>query len=98
MDSIQNIKSRFGGGDSDDYKSEATLNSSDQSMQLDFNDVLGNPEVQQKGDPAKGRRYLFFNVIMIIFLSIIVISNAKDKNALDNIVKENLKEQQEAFK
>jgi hypothetical protein len=45
MESIQNIKSRFGGGDGDDYQSEATLNSSDQSMQVDFNDLMGNPEV-----------------------------------------------------
>lgn len=92
MESIQNIKSRFGGQDGDDYMSEATLNSSDQSMQLDFNDVLGNPEVQQKGDPVKGRRYLIFNVIMIIILSVIVITNAKDKDALQKIVNENIAE------
>ena len=33
---------------------------------------MGADEVQTKGDPKRGRRYFFFNLIMIIALSLYV--------------------------
>ena len=42
----------------------------------DYAELMGNDEVDTKGDPVKGRRYFFYNLIMIIFLSLWVLWNS----------------------
>ena len=42
----------------------------------DYAELMGNEEVDTKGDPARGRRYFFFNLIMIIMLSLWVLWNS----------------------
>ena len=37
---------------------------------------MGADEVQTKGDPVRGRRYFWFNFIMIILLSLWVMLNS----------------------
>jgi len=42
----------------------------------DYAELMGNDEVDTKGDPVKGRRYFFYNLIMIIVLSLWVLWNS----------------------
>ena len=66
----QKLFSADGKDDDDDFKSDATSTNDP----IDFNDMMGNPEVRTKsGPPSKGRSYLFFTIVMTIILSILVI-------------------------
>ena len=77
MDFVSNYKKdqTRKAADDDDYVSDAdsTLRSqiSDQEVP-DYAELMGADEVQTKGDPKRGRRYFFFNLIMIIALSLYV--------------------------
>ena len=42
----------------------------------DYAELMGADEVQTKGDPKRGRRYFWFNLIMIIVLSLWVMWNS----------------------
>ena len=60
----------------------------------DYAELMDADEVQTKGDPKRGRRYFWFNLIMIIVLSFWVMWNSDwrkqyynpnaDKNASNN--------------
>jgi hypothetical protein len=39
---------------------------------------MGADEVQTKGDPKRGRRYFFFNLFMIVALSLYVMIFSSD--------------------
>ena len=67
--------------DDDDYGS---VTDSTMSARLAVQDMFGNTEVQTKGDPVKGRRYLFFTIVMVLLLSFIVVMNT-DENTLNDI-------------
>ncbi len=85
MDYISNYRSKLLSGDdqSDHYKSSASLDSSvnkSEDYNLDVNELFGNSEVQTKGgDPAKGRRYLLFTVVMVLLLSFYVSVNTNSQ-------------------
>ena len=56
----------------DDFRSDATSTNDN----IDYNDILGNPEVETKSnDVTKGRNYLLFTIFMCLFLSLMVIQN-----------------------
>ena len=41
--------------------------------------MFGNNEVKKyNANPVKGKRYLLFTIIMVIFLSVLVIKNARE--------------------
>ena len=50
----------------------------------DYADLMGADEVQTKGDPKRGKRYFFFNLIMIIALSLYVMLFSDWQKAYDN--------------
>ena len=57
--------------------------------------MFGNQEVTKYNpNPAKGRRYLLFTILMVIILSIIVIRNAHTTSLAD-IAKEQIKSSQD---
>ena len=54
----------------DDFKSDATSTTDP----IDFNDMLGNPEVETRSNNvSKGRAYLIFTIIMCCVLSFMVV-------------------------
>ena len=81
MDLVSNYhqKLKKQAADSDDYVSEADTTQqsqiSDQEVP-DYAELMGQDEVQTKGDPKRGRRYFFFNLFMIIVLSMWVMWNS----------------------
>ena len=80
MDYISNYRQKLlNADDSDHYKSSSSLDTSTNKSldnMVDVDDLFGNAEVAKKGgDPAKGRRYLLFTVIMVVILSFYVIMN-----------------------
>ena len=81
MDLASGFKQTFSRAhDSNDYVSEASSSAMlTESDVPDYGDLIGAEEVEKKGDPVKGRRYLFFNVFMIIILSIWVVANTDKK-------------------
>ena len=89
MDFVSNYKQNLTrkAAEDDDYVSEAdsTLRSqiSDQEVP-DYADLMGADEVQTKGDPKRGRRYFFFNLIMIIALSLYVMLFSDWQQSMDN--------------
>lgn len=50
----------------------------------DYADLMGADEVQTKGDPKRGKRYFFFNLIMIIALSLYVMLFSEWQKGYDN--------------
>ena len=44
---------------------------------------MGQEDIDLKGEPVVGQRYLIFNIFMIIFLSIVVILNT-DENTIND--------------
>ena len=80
MELISNYKTKLLNADEkesdNDYKSETSLATS-LGGEVDYNDLFGNADVALKsGAPVKGRKYLFFTVIMCIVLSIMVCLNS----------------------
>ena len=84
MELISNYKTKLLQGDEkesdNDYKSETSLATS-LGGEVDYNDLFGNADVALKsGAPVKGRKYLFFTVIMCIFLSVMVCLNSSSED------------------
>ena len=79
-----------GGGDSDDHFSESsTMSHNNQSEIIDLNDsLMGFHEAHKKSKPIKGVRYMFFNILMCIALSFVVIFNAKYGPTAEEIAQE----------
>ena len=57
----------------------------------DYAEIMLAEEVEKKGDPVKGRRYLWFNIFMVVFLSLWVLMNTTDKT-IEKQASSNLKE------
>ena len=63
----------------DDNLSEVTSNAnSEESRVPDYQDIIGQDDVDVKGEPVVGQRYLIFNIFMIIALSIVVVMNTNE--------------------
>ena len=63
----------------DDNISEVTSNAnSEESRVPDYQDIIGQDDVEVKGEPVVGQRYLIFNIFMIIVLSIVVVMNTNE--------------------
>ena len=79
MELISNYKTKLLSGEEkedDDFKSETSLATS-LGGDVNYNDLFGNADVAlRSGAPVKGRKYLFFTVIMCIILSIMVVLNS----------------------
>ena len=75
----------------DGYDKGSDLNesmNSDDTMKshIAVQEMFGNAEVStHSGTPVKGRRYLFFTVLMVIILSIVVVMDARKTTAADYI-------------
>ena len=82
MELISNYKTKLLSGDEkdsdNDYKSETTFTTS-AAGEVDINDLFGNSEVKvRQGAPVKGRKYLFFTIVMCIVLSVMVVLNSSE--------------------
>lgn len=75
----------------DGYDKGSDLNesmNSDDTMKshIAVQEMFGNAEVStHSGTPVRGRRYLFFTVLMVIILSIVVVMDARKTTAADYI-------------
>ena len=64
--------------------SEVTSNAnSEESRVPDYQDIIGQDDVELKGEPIVGQRYLIFNIVMIIVLSIVVVMNTNENTIND---------------
>ena len=65
----------------DDFKSDATSNNDP----IDFNDMLGNPEVETRSNNvSKGRAYLIFTIVMCCLLSFMVVQKNQSVGTVVN--------------
>ena len=99
MELLSNYKTKLLNADEkdsdNDYKSETSMATSTIG-DMDYNDLFGNPEVMTRsGAPVKGRKYLFFTVVMCIVLSIMVVLNS-GSDEFAEAAEQQIKEQQEA--
>jgi len=74
----------------DGYENKSDGNVSDQSFSSNMRstiavqDMFGNPEVEKYNpNPVKGKKYLAFTIIMVIFLSVLVIMNPHGQSLQD---------------
>ena len=93
----KNLATAFIGQDDDDAYENQSQSSIGASTKLDdadddridYDDLFGNPEVKTKSnDVSRGRFYLIFTIVMIVFLSILVLINTNQtvKDAYDSAV------------
>ena len=70
----------------EDELSEVTSNAnSEESRVPDYQDIIGQDDVDVKGEPVVGQRYLIFNIIMIIVLSIVVVMNTNENTLNEQV-------------
>ena len=97
MNLLKSYRSKQLSGD-DNYRSGDSLDSSaskSANYNLDIDDMFGNAEVMKKSaDPVRGKRYLFFTLIMIIVLSFHVIINTNSQS-IKHMAEQNIKENSE---
>ena len=95
MNIFQNYKSKLLDNQNEDVMSNSSLASSIGGNHAN-QDLFGNEEIERKGKPVKGKRYLLYTIFMTIFLSVLVIINVKN-TSLQDIADEKTAQDQETI-